>query len=65
MIVQVILEPNSLVVAEAGLESVLSSWQRMGLIVPMGSTDEVRHYRLEAALANTLLSRVSVLLRLV
>ena len=65
MIVQIILEPDSLVVAEAGLESILSSWQRIGLIVPVGSTDEVRNYRLEAALANTLLSRVSVLLRLV
>ena len=65
MIVQIILESDSLVVAEAGLESVLSSWQRIGLIVPMGGTDEVRNYRLEAALADTLLSRVSVLLRLV
>ena len=65
MIVQIILEPDSLVVAEAGLESVLSSWQRIGLIVPMGRTDEVRNYRLEAALANTPLSRASVLLRLV
>ena len=65
MIVQIILESDGLVVAEAGLECILSSGQRVGLIVPVGSTDEVRNYRLEAALANTLLPRVSVLLRLV
>ena len=65
MIVQIILESDGLVVAEAGLERVLSSRQRIGVVVPMGNADEVRNYRLEAALANTLLPRVSVLLRLV
>ena len=65
MIVQVILESDSLVVAEAGLECILSSWQRISMIVPMSRTDEVGHDRLEAALANTPLPRVSILLCLV